>query len=121
MRQLHSHPPNVHYVTLWHAPSRRSLCSPTTTHHTTSSPLLQVDPFPAIPPLAKEAAVVESARAGVPPLEHLSRLAQRAPSMTPSLRARALRALRTSLQRQQAALYLPAKEVGGWQSRWRSG
>ncbi len=72
---------------------------------------MQVDPFPSIPPLAQAGAAVEAQRAGVGPLERLPRLAQRAPSMTPSLRRRALAALRESLQRQQQALYLPAADA----------
>lgn len=68
-----------------------------------------MDPFPAFPQLQAAGAVVDRARQGVAPLEHLARLARRAPSMTPSLRRRALQALRGALQREQQALFVPSE------------
>ena len=68
--------------------------------------LKQADPFPALPELHEAAAALAGARRDVSAVAQLQQFSQRASSMTPALRHRALEALRKELTAEQASLYV---------------
>ena len=75
--------------------------------------LRQADPFPALPELREAAAALADARRDVSAVEQLQQFSQRASSMTPALRHRALEALRKELTAEQHALYVRGREAAG--------
>ena len=76
-------------------------------------PTKQVDPLPErIPPLHQAAQLVTAARRGVTPRDQLTQFARRASAMAPSLRSRALGALRKVLTAQQHQLFAPSSGGG---------